>query len=88
MAATGRVGVMQVWLTHSPPPLLLSWWQCRTLDVVFLIQSAAHYVEMLCSRERPDLFVSMNKQIIKNLTIGIYDGCKVAVELARELAKL
>lgn len=54
----------------------------------FAIQSAAHYVEMLCSRERPDLFVSMNEQIIKNLTVGIYDGCKVAVELAAELAKL
>eukprot|EP00903_Cladosiphon_okamuranus_P016685 g15383.t1 len=52
------------------------------------LESAAHYVEMLCSSERPDLFVSMNEQIIKNLTIGIYDGCKVAVELAAELAKL
>lgn len=52
------------------------------------MQSAAHYVEMLCSKERPDLFVSMNQQIIKNLSIGIYDGCKVAVELAAELAKL
>lgn len=51
-------------------------------------QSAAHYVEMLCSRERPDLFVSMNEQTIKNLSIGIYDGCKNAVELAAELAKL
>lgn len=50
-------------------------------------QSAAHYVEMLCSKKRPDLFVSMNKQIIKNLSIGIYDGCKVAIELAAELAK-
>ncbi|CAM9299714.1 unnamed protein product [Ectocarpus fasciculatus] len=52
------------------------------------LESAAHYVEMLCSKERPDLFVSMNQQIIKNLSIGIYDGCKVAVELAAELAKL
>ncbi|CAN0031054.1 unnamed protein product [Pylaiella littoralis] len=51
------------------------------------LESAAHYVEMLCSRERPDLFVSMNERIIKNLSIGIYDGCKVAVELAAELSK-
>ena len=43
---------------------------------------------MLCSVKRPDLFVSMNEQIIKNLSIGIYDGCKVAVELAAKLAKL
>lgn len=42
----------------------------------------------LCSPERPDLFMSMNRQIIKNLSIGVYDGCKVAVELARDLAKL
>lgn len=45
-------------------------------------------MSMLCSSDRPDLFVSMNEQIIKNLSIGIYDGCKVAVELAAELAKL
>lgn len=32
--------------------------------------------------------MSMNKQIIKNLSIGVYDGCKVAVELARDLAEL
>lgn len=51
-------------------------------------QDAAHHVERLCSTERPDLFMSMNRQIIKNLSIGVYDGCKVAVELARDLAKL
>lgn len=43
---------------------------------------------MLCSSKKPDLFVSMNQQIIKNLSIGIYDGCKYAVELAAELGKL
>lgn len=43
---------------------------------------------MLCTSSRPDLFVSMNQQIIKNFSIGIYDGCKVAVKLAAELAKL
>lgn len=66
-----------------PPPA------CDVDDVVLfgVHQSAAHYVEMLCSRERPDLFVSMNERIIKNLSIGIYDGCKVAVELAAELSK-
>lgn len=51
-------------------------------------QDAARHVERLCSTERPDLFMSMNRQIIKNLSIGVYDGCKVAVELARDLAKL
>lgn len=49
-------------------------------------QSAGRYVEMLCTSERPDLFVSMNERIIKNLSIGIYDGCKNAVALAEELA--
>lgn len=63
---------------QSPPPA----------NIVFLTQAAEHYVGMLCSSERPDLFVSMNEQTIKNLSIGIYDGCKVAVELAAELAKL
>lgn len=51
-------------------------------------QDAALHVERLCSPVRPDLFMSMNRQIIKNLSIGVYDGCKVAVELARELARL
>lgn len=43
---------------------------------------------MLCSFKNSDLFVSMNEQIIKNLSIGIYDGCKNAVQLAADLAKL
>ncbi|CAM9531237.1 unnamed protein product [Laminaria digitata] len=52
------------------------------------LEDAAHHVERLCSTDLPDLFMSMNKQIIKNLSIGVYDGCKVAVELARDLAEL
>ena len=51
-----------------------------------LAQAAGRYVEMLCTSDRPDLFVSMNERIIKNLSIGIYDGCKNAVALAEELA--
>lgn len=58
------------------------------LSLFWREQDAAQYVSMLCSSDRPDLFVSMNEQIIKNLSIGIYDGCKVAVELAAELARL
>eukprot|EP00904_Undaria_pinnatifida_P009000 jgi/Undpi1/522/HiC_scaffold_10.g03986.m1 len=52
------------------------------------LKDAALHVDRLCSPVRPDLFMSMNRQIIKNLSIGVYDGCKVAVELARELARL
>lgn len=36
--------------------------------------------------EGPDLLVTMNECIIKNKAAGIYDGCKRAVELAKQLA--
>ena len=34
----------------------------------------------------PDLLTTMNECIVKNKEIGLYDGCKNAVELAMQLA--
>ena len=34
----------------------------------------------------PDLLRTMNKCIVSNKQIGLYDGCKNAVKLAQELA--
>ena len=44
------------------------------------IEDAMAYVDLFL--EGPDFLVSMNQAIINNNKIGIYDGCKKAVELA------
>jgi len=48
------------------------------------VPDAMAYVEKM--QATPDLLVTMNKQIKVNKKIGIYDGCKNAVELAQKLA--
>jgi len=48
------------------------------------VPDAMAYVDQML--EGPDLNVTMNKCIMANKTIGLYDGCKAAVELAEELA--
>ncbi|CAN0069830.1 unnamed protein product, partial [Discosporangium mesarthrocarpum] len=51
------------------------------------LEEASKYVEMMCSPSDPALFMNMNRCVIANAGAGVYDGCKVAVELAAELAK-
>jgi len=46
------------------------------------IEDAMSFVK--CVINRPELLVSMNECIMKNATVGIYDGCKNAVRLALE----
>ena len=43
------------------------------------------YVKLM--DEGPELLETMNKCIIKNNEIGLYSGCKRAVELAYELKR-
>jgi hypothetical protein len=46
------------------------------------IEDAIQYLDMFL--ESPDLLVSMNQAIIENNKIGIYDGCRRAVDLVLE----
>jgi len=48
------------------------------------VHEAMAYIRLMA--EGADLLTTMNECIIKNNEIGLYDGCKVAVELAQELA--
>jgi len=47
------------------------------------IQDCLEYVDLFM---KPDLLTSMNKCIVENNKIGIYDGCKNAIRLALERA--
>jgi len=47
------------------------------------VKDALDYIELT---KTPDLLVEMNDCIIKNNTIGLYNGCKTAVELALQRA--
>jgi hypothetical protein len=49
------------------------------------VSDATAYVNMFI--ESPALLKSMNDAIMKNNKIGIYDGCKRAVELVLERSK-
>ena len=48
------------------------------------VPDAMAYVDKMCTS--PDLLVTMNQAIQTNKKIGVYDGCKKAVELAQELS--
>ena len=50
--------------------------EARTID------DAMEYLDLMITS--PDLLVSMNQAILRNKTIGIYDGCKAAVKFAVE----
>lgn len=50
------------------------------------VPDAMHYINLFL--EGPDLVTSMNQAIINNSKIGIYDGCKKAVSLVLDGAKL
>jgi hypothetical protein len=45
---------------------------------------AVEWVQMM--RQRKGILESMNTCIMNNAKEGVYDGCKVAVELAHEMA--
>eukprot|EP01084_Bolivina_argentea_P303542 524084_1 len=51
------------------------------------IPDAIRWVEYLSDDdEKKDIFLTMNDQVVKNHSIGIYDGSKNAVKLARTLS--
>merc|ERR1712087_229657 len=52
--------------------------EARELDVCL------KYVDLML---KPDLLTEMNNAIVKNNSIGVYDGCKNAVKIALERAK-
>ena len=49
------------------------------------VSDAMKYVALM--KEGPQLLVQMNECITANAKIGLYDGCKKAVQLATDLAK-
>jgi len=48
------------------------------------VPEAMDYVRLM--DEGPELLSTMNDCIVKNNEIGLYNGCKTAVELAQRLA--
>ena len=54
-------------------------WQLELREV----PDAMAYVEQM--DKGPELLITMNECIINNNKIGLYNGCKAAVELAHEL---
>mmetsp|Transcript_14237 Transcript_14237/g.25846 ORF Transcript_14237/g.25846 Transcript_14237/m.25846 type:complete len:520 (-) Transcript_14237:2388-3947(-) len=51
--------------------------ECRTIDM------ALKYIHLF---GKPELLTSMNKAILQLNTIGIYDGCKNAIQMALDMA--
>jgi hypothetical protein len=49
------------------------------------IEDAMEYLDLM--NTSPDLLVSMNQSILRNKTIGVYDGCKAAVKFAIDGSK-
>jgi hypothetical protein len=48
------------------------------------VQDALNYIHLF--RTTP-LLVNMNEKIMENGKIGIYDGCKKAIEIARQMKR-
>jgi hypothetical protein len=49
------------------------------------ISDALRYVELFQDIPGSPLLVSMNEKIKQNGKIGVYDGCKNAIEIARKM---
>jgi hypothetical protein len=48
-------------------------------------EDAAHWISLFV--EGPDLFTTMCNAILNNHSIGVYNGSKIAVEMAQAMAR-